>query len=216
MAIFFNKNKFHKNLLITLIEVIETWIGYFCSVSDFNLFSIIMRGANTNMTISAPAPLNPREKSLEDYRKQLKVHKELSSKLKQSLWRFLMLLLLSCPAIMLDLYNSNLTKISSERRGENAVQGLWQVRERSEGVAECWPGAELNEHNCVLRFLKRFLFFLFEYFIDCWRSLETIDRRKMWVLILWQLLNIFWKFCQNIVVAVFVAVTQGNLLKRSL
>lgn len=35
------------------------------------------------MTISAPAPLNPREKSLEDYRKQLKVHKELSSKLKQ-------------------------------------------------------------------------------------------------------------------------------------
>lgn len=43
-----------------------------------------MRGANTNMTISAPAPLNPREKSLEDYRKRLKEHKELSSKLKQS------------------------------------------------------------------------------------------------------------------------------------
>jgi len=42
-----------------------------------------MRGANTNMTISAPAPLNPREKSLEDYRKRLKEHKELSSKLKQ-------------------------------------------------------------------------------------------------------------------------------------
>ena len=43
-----------------------------------------MRGANTNMTISAPAPLNPREKSLEDYRKRLKEHKELSAKLKQS------------------------------------------------------------------------------------------------------------------------------------
>jgi 26S proteasome regulatory subunit T4 len=42
-----------------------------------------MRGANTNMTISAPAPLNPREKALEDYRKRLKEHKELSSKLKQ-------------------------------------------------------------------------------------------------------------------------------------
>lgn len=42
-----------------------------------------MRGANTNMTISAPAPLNPREKSLEDYRKRLKEHKEFSSKLKQ-------------------------------------------------------------------------------------------------------------------------------------
>lgn len=42
-----------------------------------------MRGANTNMTISAPAPLNPREKGLEDYRKRLKEHKELSSKLKQ-------------------------------------------------------------------------------------------------------------------------------------
>jgi len=42
-----------------------------------------MRGANTNMTISAPAPLNPREKSLEDYRKRLKEHKELSAKLKQ-------------------------------------------------------------------------------------------------------------------------------------
>ena len=43
-----------------------------------------MRGANTNMNISAPAPLNPREKSLEDYRKRLKEHKELSAKLKQS------------------------------------------------------------------------------------------------------------------------------------
>ena len=43
-----------------------------------------MRGATTNMTISAPG-LNPREKSLEDYRKRLKEHKELSSKLKQSL-----------------------------------------------------------------------------------------------------------------------------------
>lgn len=43
-----------------------------------------MRGANTNMTISAPAALNPREKSLEDYRKRLKEHKEFSSKLKQS------------------------------------------------------------------------------------------------------------------------------------
>ena len=43
-----------------------------------------MRGANTNMTISAPSGLNPREKSLEDYRKRLKEHKELSSKLKQS------------------------------------------------------------------------------------------------------------------------------------
>lgn len=42
-----------------------------------------MRGANTNMTISAPPPLNPREKALEDYRKRLKEHKELSSKLKQ-------------------------------------------------------------------------------------------------------------------------------------
>lgn len=42
-----------------------------------------MRGANTNMTISAPSGLNPREKSLEDYRKRLKEHKELSSKLKQ-------------------------------------------------------------------------------------------------------------------------------------
>lgn len=42
-----------------------------------------MRGANTNMTISAPAALNPREKSLEDYRKRLKEHKEFSSKLKQ-------------------------------------------------------------------------------------------------------------------------------------
>ncbi len=44
-----------------------------------------MRGANTNMNISAPAPLNPREKSLEDYRKRLKEHKELSAKLKQSI-----------------------------------------------------------------------------------------------------------------------------------
>lgn len=35
------------------------------------------------MTISAPAPLNPREKALEDYRKRLKEHKELSAKLKQ-------------------------------------------------------------------------------------------------------------------------------------
>lgn len=42
-----------------------------------------MRGANTNMAISAPSGLNPREKSLEDYRKRLKEHKELSSKLKQ-------------------------------------------------------------------------------------------------------------------------------------
>jgi 26S proteasome regulatory subunit T4 len=42
-----------------------------------------MRGANTNMTISAPSGLNPREKSLEDYRKRLKEHKELASKLKQ-------------------------------------------------------------------------------------------------------------------------------------
>lgn len=37
----------------------------------------------TNMTISAPAALNPREKSLEDYRKRMKEHKELSAKLKQ-------------------------------------------------------------------------------------------------------------------------------------
>ena len=43
-----------------------------------------MRGANTNMTISAPNPLNPREKALEDYRKRMKEHKELSAKLKQS------------------------------------------------------------------------------------------------------------------------------------
>lgn len=42
-----------------------------------------MRGANTNMTISAPNPLNPREKALEDYRKRMKEHKELSAKLKQ-------------------------------------------------------------------------------------------------------------------------------------
>jgi hypothetical protein len=40
---------------------------------------------NTNMTISAPAALNPREKALEDYRKRMKEHKELSSKLKQSM-----------------------------------------------------------------------------------------------------------------------------------
>ena len=50
-----------------------------------------MRGAHTNMTISAPAPLNPREKSLEDYRKRLKEHKELSAKLKQSNSKFLFL-----------------------------------------------------------------------------------------------------------------------------
>jgi len=37
----------------------------------------------TNMTISAPTALNPREKSLEDYRKRMKEHKELSAKLKQ-------------------------------------------------------------------------------------------------------------------------------------
>jgi hypothetical protein len=43
-----------------------------------------MRGANTNMTISAPNTLNPREKALEDYRKRMKEHKELSAKLKQS------------------------------------------------------------------------------------------------------------------------------------
>ena len=41
-----------------------------------------MRGSN--MTISAPASLNPREKALEDYRRRLKEHKELSAKLKQS------------------------------------------------------------------------------------------------------------------------------------
>jgi hypothetical protein len=44
-----------------------------------------MRGVNTNMTISAPQPANPREKALEDYRKRLKEHKELSAKLKQSI-----------------------------------------------------------------------------------------------------------------------------------
>ena len=38
----------------------------------------------TNMTISGPASLNPREKALEDYRRRLKEHKELSSKLKNS------------------------------------------------------------------------------------------------------------------------------------
>jgi len=42
-----------------------------------------MRGAHTNMTISAPAPLNPREKSLEDFTKRRKEHQELSAKLKQ-------------------------------------------------------------------------------------------------------------------------------------
>jgi len=41
-----------------------------------------MRGAS-NMTISAPQNLNPREKALEDYRRRLKEHKELSAKLKQ-------------------------------------------------------------------------------------------------------------------------------------
>lgn len=35
------------------------------------------------MTISAPSSLNPREKALEDYRRRLKEHKELSAKLKQ-------------------------------------------------------------------------------------------------------------------------------------
>lgn len=35
------------------------------------------------MTISAPAGLNPREQALEQYRKRMKEHKELSSKLKQ-------------------------------------------------------------------------------------------------------------------------------------
>jgi ribosomal protein L29 len=43
-----------------------------------------MRGTNTNVSISAPTPLNPREKSLDDLRKRLKEHKELSAKLKQS------------------------------------------------------------------------------------------------------------------------------------
>jgi hypothetical protein len=52
-----------------------------------------MRGANTNMTISAPSGLNPREKSLEDYRKRLKEHKELSSKLKQSNAKIMLFLL---------------------------------------------------------------------------------------------------------------------------
>lgn len=42
-----------------------------------------MRGS-FNTTISAPNPLNPREKALEDYRRRLKEHKELSAKLKQS------------------------------------------------------------------------------------------------------------------------------------
>jgi hypothetical protein len=44
-----------------------------------------MSRVGTNMTISAPGALNPREKALEDYRKRLKEHKELSSKLKNSL-----------------------------------------------------------------------------------------------------------------------------------
>ncbi len=48
-----------------------------------------MRGVNTNMTISAPSGLNPREKALEDYRKRLKEHKELSAKLKQSKLKYL-------------------------------------------------------------------------------------------------------------------------------
>ena len=48
-----------------------------------------MRGVNTNMTISAPSGLNPREKALEDYRKRLKEHKELSAKLKQSIFFYL-------------------------------------------------------------------------------------------------------------------------------
>ena len=39
-----------------------------------------MRGSTT---ISAPQPANPREKALEDYRRKLKEHKELSAKLKQ-------------------------------------------------------------------------------------------------------------------------------------
>jgi hypothetical protein len=43
-----------------------------------------MSRATTNMTISAPTPLNPREKALEDYRRRLKEHKELSAKLKHS------------------------------------------------------------------------------------------------------------------------------------
>ena len=47
-----------------------------------------MRGANTPMTISAPTALNPREKALEDYRKKLKEHKEISAKLKQSKFTF--------------------------------------------------------------------------------------------------------------------------------
>ncbi|CAF1048218.1 unnamed protein product [Brachionus calyciflorus] len=41
-----------------------------------------MRGS-TNMTISAPPAANPREKTLEDYRRKMKEHKELSAKLKQ-------------------------------------------------------------------------------------------------------------------------------------
>lgn len=40
-----------------------------------------MRGAST--TISAPPPLNPREKALDDYKRRLREHKELSAKLKQ-------------------------------------------------------------------------------------------------------------------------------------
>ena len=41
-----------------------------------------MRGASTN--ISAPPALNPREKALDDYKRRLREHKELSAKLKQS------------------------------------------------------------------------------------------------------------------------------------
>lgn len=42
-----------------------------------------MRGANANMQISAPAPANPREKALDDYKRRLREHKEISAKLKQ-------------------------------------------------------------------------------------------------------------------------------------
>lgn len=83
-----------------------------------------MRGANTNMTISAPAPLNPREKSLEDYRKRLKEHKELSSKLKQS--RSLFSLDDNRTTIIHKSFDNN-----SEWGGQNALQGLWQVGEWS-------------------------------------------------------------------------------------
>lgn len=47
-----------------------------------------MRGANTNMQISAPAPANPREKALDDYKRRLREHKEISAKLKQSKFYF--------------------------------------------------------------------------------------------------------------------------------